>query len=91
MTALEGDVYEDAPQPTRVASPETAVLEAECHAKGLVFWSPDTPHLYDVVVSLVAEDGNIIDPDGFRFMGCRTLQTKEQDAKARVVDLKVAK
>ncbi len=66
QTALEGDVYENAPQPTRVASPETAVLEAECRAKGLVFWSPDTPHLYDVVVSLVGEDGKIVDTETIR-------------------------
>jgi len=65
-TALEGDVYENAPQPTRVASPETAVLEAECRASGLVFWSPDTPHLYDVVVSLVGEDGKVLDCDTIR-------------------------
>ena len=56
QTALESDVYENAPQPTRVVSPETSVLEAECRATCLVFWSPDTPHLYDVVVSLVGED-----------------------------------
>lgn len=66
QTALEGDVYENAPQPTRVASPETAVLEAECHAKGLVFWSPDTPHLYDVVVTLVGEDGAVLDTETIR-------------------------
>ena len=66
LTALEGDVYEDAPQPTRVASPETAVLEAECRASGLVFWSPDTPHLYDVVVSLVGEDGKVLDKETIR-------------------------
>ncbi len=66
QTALEGDVYENAPQPTRVASPETAVLEAECRASGLVFWSPDTPHLYDVVVTLVAEDGKVLDCDTIR-------------------------
>ena len=66
QTALEGDVYENAPQPTRVASPETAVLEAECRASGLVFWSPDTPHLYDVVVSLVGEDGTVLDTETIR-------------------------
>ena len=65
-TALESDVYENAPQPTRVASPETAVLEAECRASGLVFWSPDTPHLYDVVVSLVGEDGEVLDEQTIR-------------------------
>ena len=65
-TALEGDVYENAPQPTRVASPETSVLEAECRASGLVFWSPETPHLYDVVVSLVGEDGRVLDMETIR-------------------------
>ena len=66
VTALEGDVYESAPQPTRVVSPETSVLEAECRASGLVFWSPDTPHLYDVVVSLVGEDGKVFDAETIR-------------------------
>ena len=66
QTALEDDVYESAPQPTRVASPGTAVLEAECRASGLVFWSPDTPHLYDVVVTLVGEDGKIVDSETIR-------------------------
>ena len=66
MTALEGDVYESAPQPTRVVSPETAVFEAACRATGLVFWSPDTPHLYDVVVSLVGEDGKVLDTETIR-------------------------
>ena len=66
VTALEGDVCESAPQPTRVFSPETSVLEAECRASGLVFWSPDTPHLYDVVVSLVGEDGKVFDAETIR-------------------------
>ncbi|MBO6121902.1 MAG: DUF4982 domain-containing protein [Kiritimatiellae bacterium] len=66
MTALEDDVYSSTPQPTRVASPETVALEAECRASGLVFWSPDTPHLYDVVVSLVGEDGAVLDTETIR-------------------------
>ena len=66
QTALESDVYENAPQPTRVVSPETSVLEAECRATGLVFWSPDTPHLYDVVISLVGEDGKVLDTETIR-------------------------
>ena len=66
MTALESDVYENAPQPTRVVSPETVTLEATCRATGLVFWSPETPHLYDVKVSLVGEDGTVLDTETIR-------------------------
>ena len=66
-TAVESDVYEASPAPTRVASPDTTVLLAEVKAKGLVFWSPDTPHLYDVVVSLVDEKGVVLD--------CETIRT----------------
>ena len=66
LTALEGDVYSAAPAPTRVVSPETAFITAEGRAKGLVFWSPDTPHLYDVTVSLVAEDGTVLDRETIR-------------------------
>ena len=66
LTALESDVYENAPQPTRVVSPETVTLEATCRATGLVFWSPETPHLYDVKVSLVGEDGTVLDTETIR-------------------------
>ena len=66
LTALEGDVYSSSPQPTRVVSPETSVLEAECRATGLVFWSPDTPHLYDVIVTLVDENGAVLDSETIR-------------------------
>ena len=66
MTALESDVYENAPQPTRVVSPETVALEATCRATGLTFWSPETPHLYDVKVSLVGEDGTVLDTETIR-------------------------
>ena len=66
MTALESDAYENAPQPTRVVSPETVTLEATCRATGLVFWSPETPHLYDVKVSLVGEDGTVLDTETIR-------------------------
>ncbi|MBQ6010975.1 MAG: hypothetical protein IJL17_20765 [Kiritimatiellae bacterium] len=66
MTALENDVYENAPQPTRVVSPETVALEATCRATGLTFWSPETPHLYDVKVSLVGEDGTVLDTETIR-------------------------
>ena len=65
-TALESDVYEPSPAPTRVASPETAFIEAESRVAGLKFWSPDTPHLYDVVVSLVDEKGNVLDSETIR-------------------------
>ena len=66
MTALESDVYENAPQPTRVVSPETVTLEATCRATGLTFWSPETPHLYEVKVSLVGEDGTVLDTETIR-------------------------
>ena len=66
LTALESDVYENNPKPTRVASPETSFIEAECRAEGLVFWSPDTPHLYDVVVTLLDESGNVLDSETIR-------------------------
>ena len=65
-SALEPDVYEASPAPTRVASPETAFIEAECRASGLKFWSPDMPHLYDVVVTLVDEDGTVLDRETIR-------------------------
>ena len=73
MTALESDVYEASPAPTRMASPDATILSAEIRAKGLVFWSPDTPQLYDVKVSLVGEDGTVLDSEtirtGFREVG----------------------
>ena len=65
-SAIESDAYEASPAPTRVVSPETSVISAEVRAKGLVFWSPDTPHLYDVVVSLVDERGVVLDQETIR-------------------------
>lgn len=66
LSAIESDVYEQSPAPTRVVSPETVVFEAACRATGLVFWSPVTPHLYDVVVTLVGEDGAVLDTETIR-------------------------
>ena len=66
LTAVESDVYEASPAPTRVASPDTTILSTEIRASGLVFWSPDTPHLYDVVVSLVDEKGDVLDSETIR-------------------------
>ena len=66
LTALEADVYGRSPRPTRIASPETATVSAEVRADGLVFWSPDTPHLYDVVVSLVDAEGVVVDRETIR-------------------------
>ena len=60
-TALESDVYEPSPAPTRVNTPEVAYIEASGKATGLVFWSPDTPHLYDVTVTLLDEKGECLD------------------------------
>lgn len=65
-TSLEADVYEKEPPRTSVRSPETVKLVASFAASGLVFWSPDTPHLYDVVVSLVGEDGKVLDKETIR-------------------------
>ena len=65
-SALEPDAYEASPKPTRVVSPETSVISAEVRAKGLVFWSPDMPHLYDVAVSLVDEKGEVVDRETIR-------------------------
>ncbi len=65
-TALESDVYESSPASTRVNTPEVAYIEVTGKAEGLVFWSPDTPHLYDVVVSLVGEDGKVLDTETIR-------------------------
>ena len=66
LSAVESDVYEASPAPTRVASPETAFVEAECRAAKLKFWSPDTPQLYDVVVTLVDESGAALDSETIR-------------------------
>ena len=63
LTAVESDVYEASPAPTRVVSPDTTILSAEVRAKELVFWSPD---LYDVVVSLVDEKGAVLDRETIR-------------------------
>ena len=66
LTAVERDAYEASPAPTRIASPDTTILSAQVRAKGIVFWSPDTPHLYDVVVSLVDEKGEVLDRETVR-------------------------
>ena len=66
LSALEPDVYEKTPAPTRVNTPEVARLKANGRAGGLVFWSPDAPHLYDVTVSLVDESGKVVDKETIR-------------------------
>ena len=73
LTAVESDVYEVSPAPTRVVSPDTAILLAEIKAKGLTFWSPDTPHLYDVVITLLDEKGAVLD--------CETIRTGFREVK----------
>ena len=60
-SALEDDVYEKHPEPTRVNTPEVSYIEATGHVEGLVFWSPDTPHLYDVKVTLTDDAGALLD------------------------------
>ena len=66
LTAIEDDVYSERPSSTRIVSPETHFLTASERVSGLTFWSPDTPHLYDVVVFLKDVDGNVIDVDTVR-------------------------
>ena len=66
LSSLESDVYEPSPAPTRVNTPEVAYIEASGKAEGLVFWSPDTPHLYDVVVTLLDESGKVLDSETIR-------------------------
>ena len=66
LTALEDDVYSERPSSTRIVSPETHFLTASERVSGLTFWSPDTPHLYDVVVFLKDADGNVIDVETIR-------------------------
>ena len=65
-SALESDAYDKHPAPTRVNTPEVAYVEATGRVRGLVFWSPDTPHLYDVTVSLLDEAGNLLDATTIR-------------------------
>ena len=66
QSALEPDVYEKNSLPTRVNTPEVAHIEAKGRASGLVFWSPDTPHLYDVTVRLVDDEGKLLDATTIR-------------------------
>ncbi len=60
-TSLEADVYAADPRPTHLAGPETAVFAASASVDALTFWSPDTPHLYDVRIELVDANGAILD------------------------------
>ena len=66
LTAVEADAYDEKPLRTGFKGPETTVLTVEVPAKGLVFWSPDTPQLYDVKVELVG---------GGSVMDCETIRT----------------
>ena len=64
-TALEKDVYNSSPAPTGLHQPQNVVISESCLGKGLVFWSPETPHLYDVTVSL-SVDGRVVDSETIR-------------------------
>ena len=66
LSSLESDVYEPSPASTRVNTPEVAYIEASGKAEGLVFWSPDTPRLYDVIVTLLDENGTVLDSETIR-------------------------
>ena len=58
LSSLESDVYAENAMPTRLVEPETVKIAACGKVSGLVFWSPDTPHLYDVRVSIVGGADN---------------------------------
>ena len=75
LTALEADVYEKAPQPTRIVEPETTILTVEVPVKEMVFWSPDTPQLYDVKVELVADGAARPESSPYRVVDSETIRT----------------
>ncbi|MCR5413234.1 MAG: beta galactosidase jelly roll domain-containing protein [Kiritimatiellae bacterium] len=66
LTALEPDVYSDNPEPTGVKEPETEKTTVSFEAEGLIFWSPDTPKLYDVTITLMGKGGEVLDEETVR-------------------------
>ncbi len=69
-TAVENDAYAENPAKTAVNTPDVRYITAAHTVRGLVFWSPDTPALYNVEISLVDSNGKVIDSEtvvtGFR-------------------------
>lgn len=64
-TALESDAYSSSPAPTGLRQPDNTIITERAEVTGLTFWCPDTPHLYDVTVSLVADE-RVIDEETIR-------------------------
>lgn len=55
------------------------------NSPSVVFWEAGNNQISPAHMKEMVELKKLIDPDGFRFMGCRTLQTKEQVAEAEYV------
>lgn len=55
------------------------------NSPSVVFWEAGNNQISPAHMKEMVELKKRIDPDGFRFMGCRTLQTKEQVAEAEYV------
>ena len=66
LTSLESDIYSENPAPTRIVSPDVVYVNQSVEAHGLVFWSPDTPRLYDVTIELVDLNGKVLDKQTIR-------------------------
>ncbi len=63
------DAYSENPAPTPTDTVDVTYITNSAEVSNLNFWSPDSPHLYDVYTSII-EDGKVIDVDktttGFR-------------------------
>ena len=63
---VEAEVAGDSPHKIRFTVNGQTFDGETGRATGLVFWSPDTPHLYDVTVTLVDDAGNVLDAETIR-------------------------
>ncbi|MBR0198455.1 MAG: hypothetical protein IJQ34_10030 [Kiritimatiellae bacterium] len=67
---VDAEVVSDSPYSIRFSLSGQTFEGDKGRVKDLVFWSPDTPHLYDVEVELLGEGGEILDSEiirtGFR-------------------------
>ncbi|MBQ8539943.1 MAG: glycoside hydrolase family 2 protein [Clostridia bacterium] len=68
-TVVPIDAYEENPAPTPTDTVEVTYVTNSALVQNLNFWSPDSPHLYDVYTSII-ENGKVIDVNkittGFR-------------------------
>ncbi len=68
-TVVPNDAYDENPQPTPTDTVEVTYITNSALVSNLNFWSPDSPHLYDVYTSII-ENGKAIDVNkittGFR-------------------------